>query len=357
MRILWFSHRDIEHPSSGGDERAIYEITKRLVASDNDVTWVACRFPESQREATRDGIRILRPGHALVTHLSVASIIKSTRPEVIVDDLGHVIPWFSEELTDTPGTAFFLHLHARTLSGQVNSLFVPGLTYLERQYRHIYPRWPFVTISTHSLQDLVELGIPERRVTRIPLGVDLQRFHPSPKNQNPIVVYFGGFRDYKRPWVPVQLYKKLQQSVKGVKLVMIGDGPIRARVQSAARDSGIEFVGKVNPDRLSELVARSWLNVHSSVSEGWGLSIIEASACGTPTVAFAVPGVAETIENGFNGILVPDGNLDELADAATGLLNHLDDWPERSRRLAERYTWDATAANWLSHLERTLTEK
>jgi glycosyltransferase involved in cell wall biosynthesis len=351
MRILWFSHRDIEHPSSGGDERAIYEIARRLVASGNSVTWVACLFPGSEREATNDGIRILRPGHVLATHLRTASMIRSTKPDVIVDDLGHVIPWFSEQLTDIRGTAFFHHLHARTLPGQVNPLLVPGLVYLERQYRHIYPKWPFVTISTHSLQDLVKLGIPERRVTRIPLGVDLQRFHLSPKSQNPMMVYFGGFRDYKRPWVPVQLYQRLKQSVKGLKLVMIGDGPNRARVQSTARDPGIEFVGRADLDRLAELVSRSWLNVHSSVSEGWGFSILEASAAGTPTVAYAVPGVSEAIEGGVNGVLVPDGNLGALALAAEQLMEHHEEWVGRSRELAKHYSWDVTAAHWLSHLE------
>ena len=63
-----------------------------------------------------------------------------------------------------------------------------------------------------------------------------------------------------------------------------------------------------NSDELSELIRESWINLHFSVTEGWGYSILESSTSGTPTVAFKVPGVVDIVKDNFNGFLVKDIN-------------------------------------------------
>ncbi|EQD54137.1 Glycosyl transferase, group 1 domain protein, partial [mine drainage metagenome] len=126
------------------------------------------------------------------------------------------------------------------------------------------------------------------------------------------MIYFGGFRDYKRPWVPVSIYERLEERVPGLRLFMVGDGPSRRAVEMTAhrnRRARIHFLGRLEDSQLAEAISRAWLNIHTSVSEGWGLSILEAAAAGTPTVAFAVPGVSEVIESGVNGLTVPDGDI------------------------------------------------
>ena len=355
LKILWFGHRDIYHPLAGGAERTILEVSRRLVAKGHVVLWVSCRYRHCNPKSTVDGIEIHRIGGRVTTHLRVPEVIERYHPDVIVDDLAHVVPWFAERLTRTPGTTFFRHLHRRTLYGQVSAPIAGALSWVERQYPWFYRKWPFVTESLQGVTDLKELGLPEARIVRIPPGVDLQRFRPSTKSSSPTMVYFGGFRDYKRPWIPVELYNRLKSEIPGLKLVMVGDGPSRLRVQGmlgTAGSTGVEMVGRVDYERLASLVSSAWLNVHSSVSEGWGYSMLEAASAGTPSVAFAVPGVSETVLNGMNGMTVPDGDINALAVAAVTILRDQSKWVHRSREFAERYTWEDAASKWEAHLKR-----
>jgi glycosyltransferase involved in cell wall biosynthesis len=168
------------------------------------------------------------------------------------------------------------------------------------------------------------------------------------------MVYFGGFRDYKRPWIPVELYCRFKDEIPHLRLVMIGNGPSLPRIQVMLRSGGltnVEMVGRVSDERLASLVSSAWLNVHCSVSEGWGYSILESAAAGTPTVAYAVPGVSETVQGDRNGITVRDGDFDALASAARTILLDHEKWIVRSREFAEQFTWQEAASKWESHLQ------
>jgi len=355
MKVLWFSHRDIHHPLAGGAERTIYEISRRIVAKGDEVVWVSCSFAGAKSMTVLDGVQLYRNGNTLHAHLTAHSVIKAHAPDVIVDDLAHVVPWYSDRITTRAGTAFFRHLHSRTLPGQAPIPLAWALSQLECQYPTIYKRWPFVTESEQGVKDLVGLGVPASRTSRIPPGVDLVRFHPAEKFTEPTMVYFGGFRDYKRPWVSISVYRELRKRIPSLRLLMLGNGPNRGRVESSVPrelSSGVKFLGRVDDSALSELVARSWLNLHTSIAEGWGLSIVEAAAAGTPTVAFAVPGVAETVQSGVNGYTVKEGDADALIDSAYRILSQYGDWTARSRQFALAFGWESSAESWHQHLLR-----
>ena len=108
----------------------------------------------------------------------------------------------------------------------------------------------------------------------------------------------------------------------------------------------VVFAGRISNSEVAEIVASSWLNIHSSVTEGWGISIIEAASAGTPTVAFEVPGVSESLENGFNGITVENGNRKALVSAALEIMRGPEKWWISSIKVAKKYSWDKTAELW-----------
>jgi glycosyltransferase involved in cell wall biosynthesis len=119
----------------------------------------------------------------------------------------------------------------------------------------------------------------------------------------------------------------------------------------------VEFKGRISSDELSDVVASSWLNVHTSVTEGWGFSILEASAAGTPTVAYDVPGVRDAVEDGRNGIKVKDGNMEALAEAAFSIMSDPERWWSSSIEVARKYSWDATAELWESLIRKVVTDQ
>ena len=353
LRVLWLSHRDICHPSAGGAERVVFETSKGLIRMGFKVTWGSTSFHESKESQALEGVEIVRMGNYVSAHVKSPLLVRSVKPDVVVDDLGHVVPWCSERLTPFPGTVHFYHLHQRTLSGQVTPALGSLLKWLERQYYWCYPRWPFVTISEQGVQDLLDLGISRKRISYIPVGVDLKKFYPGRKAPEPTMIYFGGFRSYKRPWIPLDVYRMLRGRVPKLRLFMVGDGPIRERFEKLTSKSnwkGVAFLGRVSDDMLSKLVSEAWVNLHCSVAEGWGLSIIEAAAAGTPTVAFSVPGVRESVVDEVNGILVPDGNIPAFVTAVEDVLRSPDDWVATSRARALSHAWENSVHQWAEHL-------
>ena len=356
MKVLWLNHRDIEHPRHGGAERTVLEIGRRLVAQGHEVQWVTAQWPGAPAESIVDGIVVRRfPGNP-GAHLVVPWVVRGDpRPDVVVEDLAHVLPWGTPWVSRVPGTAFFHHLHARTLPGQVRGPAVPVLSAIERLYPRLYRTWPFVTESETALQDLEGLGVNPERCTRILPGVDLTRFVPGPKSEHPTVVYFGGFRRYKRADHVIRMLALLRGRGIPVTADLIGAGPTLGAVAGLARELGLEesvrFHGRTSDARLIELVRRSWLNVHCAVAEGWGFTVLEAAAAGVPTVAYRVPGVSEALANDRSGFLVPDGDPRALAEAAARVISDPHVWTRRSRELAERFSWDVAAEAWRAHLE------
>ena len=354
MKILWFAHRDIKNPKAGGAERTIYEVCSRLCKMHVEVHLVTVNPGNLLNYEIVDGIITHRITGNIIAHLSVRKMIKKIKPDVIVDDMGHAVPWFSSWFTDIPVIVFFRHLHARSLPGQVNFLLAKAITLMEQLYPFIYKNNIFVTESDTSENDLVSLGIKKDRIVRIPPGVDLDLFHQGKKTDNVQLVYFGGLRRYKRPEYAITVYENLSQKVDNLKLIIAGDGPVLNEIKEEIQDKNynIDFTGRVDYDNLAKIIRESWVNLHFSVTEGWGYSIMESSASSTPTVAFSVPGVVNTIINNYNGFLV--NSIDEFTDKILFIINSIDRFSINSRKFAETFTWENTTDLWyklLIHLQ------
>jgi L-malate glycosyltransferase len=129
------------------------------------------------------------------------------------------------------------------------------------------------------------------------------------------------------------------------RLLLVGDGPERARAQQLAEDLGIAdsvlFLGKQTS--VTELLACSDLFLLPSESESFGLVALEAMACGVPVVATRTGGVPEVVEHGHSGYLAPIGATAEMATAGIELLSDADRWRHASaaaRHDAERFSTD-----------------
>ena len=189
-----------------------------------------------------------------------------------------------------------------------------------------------------------------------PPGVDTNTFRPAIKSQYPSIVYFGGMRKYKRPQESIFLLKDLISRCQDIRLFIIGTGPEEGKLKHLSKElnlqESIDFFGRVSTKELSRIISSAWLNVHTSVTEGWGYSILEASSAGTPTVAYDVPGVRDAIEDGLNGIKVMDVNRKALANAAHSILTNPEKWWSASVKVARKYSWDKTAEQWIQLFEK-----
>jgi glycosyltransferase involved in cell wall biosynthesis len=351
VRVLWLNHKDPLSPRAGGAERTILEVGSRLVRRGHAVMVLAGSWPGAASTDKVKGVTIRRYPGPILPHLIFPLLLRFGKPpDVVIDDLAHVAPWFSPHFTDAPGVVFFRHLHARTLEGQVPWPASRILGEMERWYPQLYPTWTFVTESERGMADLVHLGIPPRRIQRIPPGVDGELFCPGSKTPQPSIIYFGGLRRYKNATDAVRLLRELIRRGVRANLIILGTGPSLPAVMREVRICGLEdlvtFLGRVPQARLAEVLKTAWLNVHLSRAEGWGYSALEAASSGVPTVAYRVPGVTESVVDGSTGRLVDFGDLEGLAEGAMEILASREDWPMKCREHAQKFDWERTTASW-----------
>lgn len=350
MKILWLAQRDPQNQRAGGVGRTINEVCSRLVEKGHEVTLLTGGWKGCKRTEFLCGFKICRIGKNIAPHLALPVFLFKHRYDIVVNDLGHAIPWISSSILSKNIIAFFHHLHARSLPGQVNPLTAKIITAIEKCYFILYHRCAFVTESSTARDDLLDLGIKTEKIVMIPPGVDQTIFHPAKKTDFPSLVYFGGMRKYKRPEESIYILRNLIEKFKGLRLFLIGWGHeyenlIRLSNELELQNS-IEFEGRLSTAGLSSIVAAAWVNLHTSVTEGWGFSILEAAASGTPTVAYTVPGVVNAIEIGINGITVKDGDRKELTEAVIKILSDPGKWWSSSIEVAKKYSWDRTAELW-----------
>jgi glycosyltransferase involved in cell wall biosynthesis len=172
-----------------------------------------------------------------------------------------------------------------------------------------------------------------------------------------VVLCVGRVRRYKRVDHAIRAIKRVREQIAGARLVVVGEGRDEARLKGLARAAGVqdavEFAGRVSEQEKVDWIRRSALLLSTSAKEGWGLTVIEANACGVPAVAYDVPGLRDSIRPD-TGCLVASGDVAKLAEAVMALLNDEPRRQECCRRAvawAARFTWDRCAAETLEALQ------
>lgn len=358
-KILWLAHRSpYSHPRAGGAERTLARLAAGLVGLGHSVTVVSVGNGLKTERFRVGGVDYCNFPTLIHAHLYPLVRPLTRRFDFVIDDLAHVLPWYSPLFRYSKGAAYFRHLHARTLRGQVKAPLTFVLSGVERTYPLIYRDWRVVTESAQSVRDLEELGVSSDRIMRIPPGVDSETFRLIKKSPTPQLVYFSGFRTYKRPRDAIMVLQRLRGNGMGVKLVMVGQGPqleeCRQFVRSNSLTTSVQFLGRLSDSRLAQLIGESWVHIHCSRAEGWGNTVMEAAACGVPTVGYRVPGLSETVQDGVTGYLAEDGDVESLTSATLLALKHSQEMEAQCRRWAVGHGWDLSIAKWDELISSTL---
>ena len=221
-------------------------------------------------------------------------------------------------------------------------------------------------VSEYLRNETVEhFSVPPESIEVIPNFVDLEQYrrdrYPCLRSKlalsgEKIVLHISNFRPVKRVDDAVRIFARIVRRVPA-RLVLVGDGPERGRVQAVAEAEGVAdrvlFLGK--QESVAELLACADLFLLPSASEAFGLVALEAMACGVPVVATRVGGVPELIPHGGPGYLAPVGAIDEMAEAGIELLRDPLRWKaasEAARAVAERFSADEIVARYEAYYEK-----
>jgi glycosyltransferase involved in cell wall biosynthesis len=358
--LLAVNFRDPAHPEAGGAEIHLEEILLEAVRRGLRVTWLASGFPGGAPESEHRGMRIVRRGvwwnfNAVVPGV-LAREFSRPAPDLVVEDINKV-PCFTARWTRAPVGVIVPHLFGATAFRETSLPVALYVLALESLIPAAYPRSPFVVISESTRDDLVARGIAAERVTVVHCGLDHDAYRvdpAAPKSERPTILYIGRVRRYKGvDWV-VRALPRVLERVPEARFVIVGDGPHRRDLgREIARhglDGAVELAGFLpRADKVRRLQS-AWVLVQPSPKEGWGLTVVEAGACGTAVVAADSPGLRDSVRGDETGLLVPFGDDQRLADA---LVRVLADDALRARLAAGGVQW-AARFHWRECAARSL---
>jgi glycosyltransferase involved in cell wall biosynthesis len=341
----------------------VYEIMSRLVARGHAVTQLAAGFPGGPPRERVAGVEVRRLGglarYYPAAALACARETRRGRFDVVVECLNKV-PFFSPLYSRVPVLALCHHLFGETAFRQVAWPIAAAVFGAERLLPLAYRRQRFVAISESSRDDLVRRGIPGDRIEVSVPGIRRPRAAGRPlRERPPRITYVGRLEPYKRLDVMLRAAAHLVGAHPQLEIAVIGRGTDRERIERLAGELGLSsrtrFLGFVEDDERDRWLAESRVCVCASEKEGWGLTVIEANAVGTPVVASDAPGLRDSVRNGETGWLAPVGDVAAFEKRIAMLLAAdapAEAMAQRGLAWSRRFDWDVAAREMEAALAR-----
>jgi glycosyltransferase involved in cell wall biosynthesis len=358
-RIDVVAWRDFDDPEAGGSELHAHRVISAWSKAGLDVSLTTSSVPDGRTVVRRDGYRVVRrAGRYSVfprTMLSGALGRIGTGDGLL--EIWNGMPFFSPLWAHCPHIVFLHHVHA-----EMWKMVLPaGMAECGYAIEHslappVYRRSRIVTLSTSSKREIVEqLRIPAERVSVCPPGVE-PRFSPlGERSVVPLVVAVGRLVPVKRFHLLIEGLVRMKPDHPDLRAVIAGEGYERPALEGLIRrhgaESWISLPGYVSEEGLVDLYRRAWVVASTSLREGWGMTVTEAGACGTPAVVTRISGHEDAVVDRRSGLLVDD--VDDLVHGLDAVIR--DEVLRRRLGLgalehAARFTWDATARGALARL-------
>ncbi len=337
MRILVAAWRDLANDLAGGSEVLIDHLCAGMTERGHDVT-LLCANPVGEGHAYR-----VHPNGGTVDQYVRApfAYLRHHRDADLVVDVANGVSFYAPLWRRGASLCLVNHIHTE----QWDQWFPWPVAGLGRAAElkampAVYKNRLFIAVSPSTADLLESLGVDRDRIRIIINGTDLPDTVGT-ESPEPLFVGLGRLVPHKRFELAVEAFNQIQPLIGG-RLVIAGDGPERDRLREMA-GPGVELPGRISEEEKQHLLSNAWLMVHPASHEGWGLVITEAAAYGTPSLAFRVPGLQDSIVDGMSGVLV-----DRPEQLAERWLELAQDQAQRARlrsgalRRAAACSWNAT---------------
>ena len=367
--VLLLCWRDTHHPQGGGSETYLERVGAELVRAGVSVTYVTAAYSGAKREEMRQGIRFVRAGGRISVYPRVLGMLVAarygrgrladTRPDAIVDTQNGV-PFFASLVSRAPTVVLVHHCHREQWPVAGKLLGRLGWFLESRVSPRVHRRNRYVTVSSPSRDELVDLGVSADRITVIHNGIDPipdKAVEASTERSAQVrLCVLSRLVPHKQVEHALAVVAELRRSASEVHLDVIGDGWWHDELSAAAADLGVSehvtFHGHVSESDKHQILSHADIHLMPSRKEGWGLAVVEAAQHRVPTVGYRhATGLTESIDDGRTGILVE--GIDEFVSATRKLVESADDrirLGTAAQSKAQRYSWELTGEQMLTVL-------
>ncbi len=349
-RIHVLAWRDLDDPDAGGSEVHADEFMRRWVERGLEITHRTSAAVGRPAVERRHGYRVVRRGsrYTVFPRAVAAEICRGMGPYDALVEIWNGVPWMSPVWCRRPRITVLHHIHGpmwdQILPGPLAAV---GRTLETRVAPPFYRSGLTVVPSEATRDELLALGFRADRVRAFANGVDARFTAGGVRTAEPSLVAVGRLAPVKRFDLVIAAAVEARRRVPGLTLTIVGEGPLREELEASIRAADaagyISLVGRVGDAELIERYRSAWLVISGSLADGWGLSLTEGAACGTPAVATDISGHRSSVDDGRSGLLVEPEALGTTV--AEVLIDR--DRLERLRRGALGRTatlsWDASA--------------
>ncbi len=366
------------YPTFGGSGVVATELGKALAQNGHQVHFITYQQPP-RLDFFNENVfyhEVNIPSYPLFQYAPYESALTSAMVNVVLNenvDLLHVhyaIPhasaaYMAKMVLKTRGrtTPVVTTLHGTdvTLVGK-DASYEPVVTFSINESDGV------TAVSENLRQETFEHFKIHREIEVIPNFIDLSRFRRQQKdhfklaicpNGEKLVVHTSNFRRVKRIDDAVMTFYHLRQTMP-VKLLLVGDGPERARIQTLCREldimDDVRFLGKL--DAVEEVLSVADLFLMPSENESFGLAALEAMACQVPVISSNAGGLPELNIQGVTGFLSNVGDVPDMVKNALHVLDdaHLPTFKANALARAKEFELSKILPLYEAHYERVMQE-
>ena len=329
MKILILDWRDPKNPKRGGAEVVMARYAQHWVSRGHQVWWLANRFPGSSATEEVNNIKVVRIGPNLPYHTTLGMLI--AYPFFVLNTIWVGWGWSRkigfdvtiDAIHGLPMYSFLFGMGRRVMfvcevAGQIwDKMYPPPINTIGKWCEHIiyflYAKFDIWAISDSTKRDILCIK-SDLTVQVLPLGIDIDDFKPVKKFTFPSAVFVARLVKMKGIETALAAVKIITTKLPNFKLFVVGGGAsdyvnrLKSQVVSDGLASNVEFVGPAPDTERNRLYAQSHFLFHPSYKEGFGLTVLEAGASGTPTIARRGSSMDELIIHGTNGLLFETEN-------------------------------------------------
>jgi glycosyltransferase involved in cell wall biosynthesis len=338
-RIVFLAHRDLGNRSAGGSEILVDRLAEGLTSLGHQVTLV-CGGPAAYHD-----YRVVSAGGDLGHFLRARSAFHRQVGDCdLLIEVCNGMPYLAPLWHHGPTLCLVNHVHTDLWRMRFGGPLAPAAR-IGRRLEHwalagAQRRNLLVAVSPSTAHALRAIGVERERIRVVHNGVE----EPGPlaeRSPEPLFLAMGRLVEYKRIDLLLRLWERVRP-VTGGRLVIVGDGPERERLQQLA-GPGVEFAGHVTEAEKHRLLCAAWLLLHPSAVEGWGLVVTEAAVRETPAIAFDVPGLRDSVVDGETGVLARGESSFAAAWCTLALSTHRRTLMGKSARdRAAQFRWNNT---------------